>query len=1461
MSQAPSPNRVLQSMLDRLFSAIMTGPAMNCRPHNSRQRIDLLSLSNLRDTEPSLVLQTLLSERAAANITATLTAPASAREDARKRFGKSRKAAAAAQMPPAEAGNDAQEISGEESKEEQAQRKAWNDQQSVLSKLRVIADEAITYEQDTGVDVLHLGFPLVSIPPGVAGPDGSPSTRRILAPICFLPISIGIRSGSKAVVELSCSYDDIDRVQPNEALLAWIEQCTGKRPEISFIDEDGSQPWKEICTLVNAVAAALQVTPDPIFTSDQMPEALPLVATPRNDALGTAPSLICSAVLGLFPVSNQGLLRDTRDMAESAVLPEAVQPFVRREATQPAPKPQTLQAATATRLVSACDPCQAQSVEMARHCPVLVIHGPPGSGKSQTITNIIGDHLARGERVLFVCDKRTAVDVVANRLEALGLGSLCAVVHDPQKDQKSLYMAVRTQLDDLVEAKSKPTSLMHLAAADAELTTLYAELNQYHKGLMHHADGPDASLSALVGSWLALRTTPRAGEPAELPGVAQVTRAQLNESRVTLTELFERASSVDYPACIWRSAAAGSLDALLALPPGALQTSLEPVALAAGEADRLLPESPCEAPSQLPIAQTAQERTAIATQAGTVIATVPPAIRGHWASKPPAAWAPALAELKSGARAPEQIPAAPLDPAIIASLAAAKPTLTALQQDIAAIEQYLPTAAAWWGFLAFGKKSAAAKALAPLGLALNASNAAAALTHLKAWRTALLLNVTLTKLTGTDVPLRDPATTAAAHAQHMQVLELLTHCAANESLRACMPALLSGLNGQSASLLTSQAQHAQALAATHAAASRCPFIDPAWLQATLHRGFSAAAAESPMRALVDQAESLDECLRINAACTKLPAPLAAAARSLAAAGVAAPRALQQLERAVIHGEINRRLDAQPALRTLDGRRIDTVFARIRELEAAQQQHCRDAIVHQWTQRCRERLLAGTQSRLNSDGAAVKQRLFVKGAKAMRLRQVIAMGGRTPGGDPLFDLRPIWMASPETVAQIFPCEPLFDAVIFDEASQVRLEEALPVLARGKRIIIAGDPKQLPPTRFFESAAASDSQSDAADSDAELFEQVQADTEDLLSAALSLDVHQSYLDVHYRSQNADLIEFSNHNFYGSRLQAIPGHPRHRSQLPPLRLVNVPGVYEDRANEIEAQAVVTLVKELLSGKDAPSIGIGCFNIAQRDLITELLDEEADEDEAFGAKLAAARNRRSSKSFEGLFVKNLENVQGDERDHIIISTTYGPDPAGKFYRRFGPLAQPGGGRRLNVLVTRARQQVHILTSIPSAAYRALPPVPEGASPGGAWFLFAYLKFAEDLAQTYATADAADSERKSEELVHTRPTAARSPLAEAVAEYLADEHKHSSTVYWGNDGFCIDVATPSPDGGANAPVGVLTDFARFNLAGDAVKWDIFRSGILSQLGWDLRRIWTPTLLRDPGRTISTLVPGTPPPQ
>jgi hypothetical protein len=302
-------------------------------------------------------------------------------------------------------------------------------------------------------------------------------------------------------------------------------------------------------------------------------------------------------------------------------------------------------------------------------------------------------------------------------------------------------------------------------------------------------------------------------------------------------------------------------------------------------------------------------------------------------------------------------------------------------------------------------------------------------------------------------------------------------------------------------------------------------------------------------------------------------------------------------------------------------------------------------------------------------------------------------------------------------------------------------------------------------------------------------------------------------------------------------------------------VGGVYDRRRNEIEADRIVAIVRELLEREDPPSIGIACFNLVQRDLVAEKLDELAAEEPAFARRLEKSRARQGEGSFEGLFVKNLENVQGDERDYIIISTTYGPDRNGKFYRRFGPLGRTGGGRRLNVLVTRARQKVHVITSVPREAFHALPEPEAGQTPGGAWLLLAYLKFAESLA---ANSGAIPEPTRGSASVNILPTRTPSSFAQALAQRLSTDYQIPSDVHWGNEGFCIDLALRDAANSGNVTVGVLCDAARFAAADDPMQWDIFRTGILEQQGWTLKRVWTPHFYRDPAGVIRTLIPSNP---
>jgi hypothetical protein len=381
---------------------------------------------------------------------------------------------------------------------------------------------------------------------------------------------------------------------------------------------------------------------------------------------------------------------------------------------------------------------------------------------------------------------------------------------------------------------------------------------------------------------------------------------------------------------------------------------------------------------------------------------------------------------------------------------------------------------------------------------------------------------------------------------------------------------------------------------------------------------------------------------------------------------------------------------------------------------------------------------------------------------------------------------------------------------------------------------------------------ESQESEAEGDQELFEEQQSEVEDLLKAALNLSIEQAHLDVHYRSQNADLIGFSNGHFYEARLQAVPAHPKNQATHPPLRLVHAGGTYDKRANLVEARKVLAIVRDLLAQPEPPSIGIACFNLTQRDCINEVLDDAGASDTEFGARLAAARNRRGRASFEGLFVKNLENVQGDERDHMIISTTYGPDPAGKFYRRFGPLAQAGGGRRLNVLVTRARQLVHIVTSIPPTVYRNPPPISAGAKPNGAWLLYDYLRHAEILERLYAEEAVKVAAQRAEATSECMDlgTEPRSELALAVGCYLRDHFGISSHVHWGNEGFGIDAALRHPVREDDVTVGVICDGTRFSKAPDVVQWDIFRTVMLEAQGWKLIRLWSPQFFRDPVGTM-----------
>ncbi len=284
------------------------------------------------------------------------------------------------------------------------------------------------------------------------------------------------------------------------------------------------------------------------------------------------------------------------------------------------------------------------------------------------------------------------------------------------------------------------------------------------------------------------------------------------------------------------------------------------------------------------------------------------------------------------------------------------------------------------------------------------------------------------------------------------------------------------------------------------------------------------------------------------------------------------------------------------------------------------------------------------------------------------------------------LFPVIMVNPTVATSILPLQKdLFDVIILDEASQLRIEDTFTSLYRGKIKIISGDKHQMPPSNYFgnETIFWND------DDDNEV-ENYLAESKSLLEFADDANYKNSYLDFHYRSLHPNLIQFSNYAFYQSRLIPLPEKKAYAS----LFYNQIDGVYSNGINQKEAIAIVDFIFNIEKINDEyPSIGIATFNIFQRDLIFDLLYEHAYADSNKNELLQTLLTK-------GLFVKNLENIQGDERDVMILSTTFGKNEEGKFKQLFGPISQEKGYQLLNVIITRAKHSLHLFTSIPETFF-----------------------------------------------------------------------------------------------------------------------------------------------------------------
>ena len=424
------------------------------------------------------------------------------------------------------------------------------------------------------------------------------------------------------------------------------------------------------------------------------------------------------------------------------------------------------------------------------------------------------------------------------------------------------------------------------------------------------------------------------------------------------------------------------------------------------------------------------------------------------------------------------------------------------------------------------------------------------------------------------------------------------------------------------------------------------------------------------------------------------------------------------------------------------------------------------------------------------------------------------------GTALVSLKPCFMMGPMSVAHYLePGNIRFDLVVMDEASQIKPQDALGAVARGGQLVVVGDPKQLPPTSFFD----------------RLMDDDEKDPTGIEESESILDATRPIFDArrlrwHYRSQHESLIAFSNHSFYENDLVLFPS-PNKQTDSFGIQFTRVArGCFVNRKNLEEARIISEAVREHFLKNSDESLGIVAMSAEQRQHIERAIETLAKEDSLFRSGLERDATRK-----DALFIKNLENVQGDERDVVFISMTYGPqEPEGRVFQRFGPINSDVGWRRLNVLFTRSKKRMHIFSSMGSDDIVIQP-----TSRRGVKALREFLSFCET------------------GILHsTDPNTGRQPDSDFEIEVMSalENEGFECIPQVGVAGFFIDVAVVDPGNPGRFLMGIECDGATYHSAKSARDRDRLRQAVLERLGWKIRRIWSTDWFKDPAGQLAPII-------
>lgn len=1085
--------------------------------------------------------------------------------------------------------------------------------------------KAKTYSEEVGLNPLALAFDLCEWDEQAPGSGA----RRCRAPVVLLPVSLE-RQGARDTTYLVADTGAATVINPvlRRALIRSFGITLPDDPE----DDDAP--------LSAYLGCLRELRGNPRFMLE--------------------PSL----VLGLFSFSRLVMVDDLERNEERILAHPLLRSLLGQGATGPLPALPTaelfdeqLGQRPAFGVLDA-DSSQQVAIEAVKAGTSLVVQGPPGTGKSQTITNMIAELLASGKKVLFVSAKRAALDVVLQRMQDAGLGNLCLAAHD-KADKKQV-------IDDLYRtcsaAQAHRARPMTGSATLEQLRGCRAQLAG-HVALLHSFDaGMELSLFEAYGRLATLRATPVLEVLVRDPIL--FTHATLEHAAQLVERLAQHADLVrGTTRSLWH------------------QTTLE------GELDyqQRMRISGALTAMQSSIATLERIAGTIAGMAGLAMPPLRPE-RVRW-----------LLDLAETA-----CTGPGLEPDLLADPSAPRAqTYDLICEELAAYRSGRDELLASFqdGIFALPLDDIQARLDGPYGSglkrlfsgayrrdrraieALQRSDKALAparldYVHLRAAiGTARAVARRETELTGSAQARSllgrhyhgvntDPAVLKAALDQQARFAELVGTAAdpratairlANAGAADALPPLIREGRAAIATLLDARTQVRR--------------LFPATTLRDWDGDMDLSAGRAVAARLANEIELLATWLRYHSLLREIDA---AGFPDLAAAIDAAGLPEGIWSAAFRHGVLRAWVDYQhtlhPALAAFNGAAHEALIADFRRLDGESFAQAQATI--------RAAHASGVQQFLANDRQRQHQRLAAEASKRRMVWPVRKLLATIP--ELLLEVKPCWMMSPLTVTQFVDASRIqFDAVIFDEASQIKVEEGVCAIVRARQVVVVGDNKQLPPTSFFDQGLGDE---EDAETDDGAFESLLDQCEGHLAG--------SVLRWHYRSKDETLIAFSNKHYYHNRLITFPNAQRRPDLGVHVRHVSN-GVYDrggSRTNEREAAVVARMILDHYSAPAPLSLGVIALSQPQQEAIRDALDD---------LQRKHPRVQIPEEGRDGLFIKNLENVQGDERDRVILSIGYARDASGMLSHNFGPLNKQGGERRLNVAITRARRSLTVVSSI----------------------------------------------------------------------------------------------------------------------------------------------------------------------